>query len=455
MTDELETPISKIEKRCKAANIETERNKVVITAARTFKSELVVLLPVGREKTRILIRNNQMAELFLSIPFEDISGVGGYQALCSCKDGYIEALLEFNHLQYLTWGSVYKQLQVALQKELEKEPEISNEDLSFDSDIDDSRIEVLSDEDRFSGIKVSLGWATETFRVLETLRRPSILLSKEGIRLVKPITIRIEGATIKTNEQAINILEKIGNSLLFQLDLLVDILMYLAIEGGRRKSRRSIPSIERSCSLAFPKYQYDSNPMALYWYASMATDMPLLQYLAYYQVLEFYFPIFSDRSAHEIIKRTLKDPLFYSSQDVNISRLISSIKPLVNKGYGSERPALIATLEACLTEHELRSFFKNDPKRLDFFNSKQSKQKTAAFKKISIDNDNVDIINEAAERIYEIRCRIVHAKSSEAGEQSEAILPFSKESQNLEYDIDLIKFIARKVLVGSSHPLVL
>lgn len=259
MTPESETAsplFLEIEKRCKEANIQTERGKVVTTSTSVSKINLVVLLPAGREKRNILIKNEQMAELFLSIPFENIYGVSGYQAFCSYKDGYIEALLEFNHHQYLTWSHIYKHLKIALENNSKKELETTDDD-NLDSDLNDSRIEVKSEEDRFLKTRISLGWATEIFSKLETLRRPLLIHKAEGIRLAKPITIRIEGISIATNEQAINILEKVANSLLFQIDLLADIPMYLSVEGeDSRKWRRVELNAKGDCSLKFPKNQY-------------------------------------------------------------------------------------------------------------------------------------------------------------------------------------------------------
>lgn len=58
---------------------------------------------------------------------------------------------------------------------------------------------------------------------------------------------------------------------------------------------------------------------------------------------------------------------------------------------------------------------------------------------------------EVADRMYEIRCRIVHTKGSEG--EMELLLPFSTEAKRLGYDIELIEFIARKVIVAASRPL--
>ena len=56
-----------------------------------------------------------------------------------------------------------------------------------------------------------------------------------------------------------------------------------------------------------------------------------------------------------------------------------------------------------------------------------------------------------AKRIYAIRNRIVHTKGG--FEEREPLLPFDPETRYLRHDIELVEFLARKVLVASSRPL--
>ena len=60
-------------------------------------------------------------------------------------------------------------------------------------------------------------------------------------------------------------------------------------------------------------------------------------------------------------------------------------------------------------------------------------------------------MTEVSERIYEIRCRIVHSKASEG--DFDVLLPYSSGIKKLNFDLELIEFISRKVLIASSRPL--
>ncbi len=50
--------------------------------------------------------------------------------------------------------------------------------------------------------------------------------------------------------------------------------------------------------------------------------------------------------------------------------------------------------------------------------------------------------------MYEIRCRIVHTKAGY--DEQEPLFPFDPEVKYLRFDIDLIEFLARKVLIDAS-----
>lgn len=58
-----------------------------------------------------------------------------------------------------------------------------------------------------------------------------------------------------------------------------------------------------------------------------------------------------------------------------------------------------------------------------------------------------------ADLIYDIRCKIVHTKGENYEGEVELLLPFSKEAELLFFDIQLIKYVARKVLIAAGAQL--
>lgn len=428
--------LSEIIRRCSLAEISHSPDSI-----NTQHQQLDLFIPSGREKVELHIQEAHQAELLLAIPFEKVKGINGYRAFCSYESSSIEAMLETGRrLGAPPPSYVLQRIQRAFSRSGEQE---SDEESN-------RRVEFATDE-QFPKLRISIGLASTAYSILESLKmaRP---LSNLG-RLFRPLTIQIQGVSISKHDQTSALLVKVANACLFQLDLITGFPMYLALEFDRSSKhfpRRLSHALGENHNLAAPKFQYDSKPMSLYWYASTAEGMPLLQFLAYYQVIEFYYPVFADKATQGLVKRLLKNPTFDRSSDTHINQLISSIKPYLNKGgYGEEKTALLATVKECVTELELRTFFQDDQARFEFY---RSKAQSISGEKISVDREKADIVSETANRIYDIRCKIVHTKTSgDAG--SELLLPFSKEAQQLGFDIELVQFVARKVLIVSSNPL--
>jgi hypothetical protein len=175
--------------------------------------------------------------------------------------------------------------------------------------------------------------------------------------------------------------------------------------------------------------------------------MPLLQYLAFYQVVEFYYPRFSNVEARKKLTSILKDPTFRSERDEHVDRLISAIVVSRSGAIGDERSQLRSVINHCLDPDELRSFLQSDPDRESHVSGKNTKTR---FHKIPLQNKTLDIRNDVSDRIYDIRCKIVHTKNESGDSDMDMILPFSSEADLITHDIDLIQFIAKSVLVSTS-----
>lgn len=132
--------------------------------------------------------------------------------------------------------------------------------------------------------------------------------------------------------------------------------------------------------------------------------MPLLQFLAYYQSIEFYFPIHSQAEAQRKVRNVLKDPNFHLDREADIRRIFASIKGTGGFGFGDERSQLKATLQECVNPGELRDFQTIDDNRRQFFSSKAKGLTSIG---LPINNPTADLRNDVAERIYDLRCKIV------------------------------------------------
>ena len=177
--------------------------------------------------------------------------------------------------------------------------------------------------------------------------------------------------------------------------------------------------------------------------------MPLMQFLAFYQAIEYYFPIYFEYEAKRSIQGVLRSPSFRIDCDSDIARLLQSVRSSGGRGFGDELSQLNATLKECISAADLRTYLSESNQRREFF----SKSKLLKVHKIPLDAPSADIVKDVAERVYEIRCRIVHTKVSHRGDESEPLLPYTAEERNLHFDIALLKFLALKIISYSGSAL--
>jgi hypothetical protein len=421
-----QSPFLEILDRCRISNIKTE---ILPIGSINW---IVVNLNPQEYKINVLIKSEKEAEIMLGINFENIYTISKYNAYYSMTDQYIEAMLEYQGSvgQNTIYTNIIKQLNILY------------------DEANNNRIFIKNNN--YPNVKLSLGLSEQDFSILETLISPWTIIDQPR----QFTTLRIENINIASETDALTILEKVGNSLLFQLNIQTDLPIYLAPRENQDHS--IIPFIIRNPSdeiqpveLNFPTHEYDTEPISLYWYANTVTRMPLLQYLAYYQVIEFYFPRFQKKEAEKIIQRELQDSSFHNDIYTGMKELINKVSKFMPKSvYGNEIDALKATINNCLNREEIKSFFEENEDRRKFFDNNHE----ITSKNIPRNDEN-NFLSHTAERIYRIRCKIVHTKDLDSSDETKFILPFSLEAQKLGYDIELVQFIARKVLEHCSKPL--
>jgi hypothetical protein len=222
------------------------------------------------------------------------------------------------------------------------------------------------------------------------------------------------------------------------------------LERERRVRLFSPARRQRELTLEYPLADYNDEAMSLYWYAKSARDMPLLRFLAFYQSIEFYFPRYSQTEARKRVGAIIKNPTFRAYRDDDLDRLISAIQLARSGGLGNERSQLRSVVTECISADEMRQYLIASREREEHFSGKVPKTK---YHKIPIANRNADVRNDVADRIYDIRCKIVHTKNEHSEDEFPMILPFSDDADFLLLDIDLVEFIAKRVLVSSSGEL--
>jgi len=260
------------------------------------------------------------------------------------------------------------------------------------------------------------------------------------------VALRVSPVPLKlTAEDALALMQEIANAVFFELDLKRDVSFVLApyvpVDPQPGSMEVGLTGFATSLDQAYP-----TEPLSLYWYARSAHEMPLLQFLAYYQVLEYYFPLYMRSEQIGRLKRALLNPLFDKRSDADLASLIdlaSGSKGLQFK----EDEQLVATIEHCVESDRLLEVVSSGESRL------VGNKNISGVRKVNPGDPNASIIRQVADRIYGIRCRIAHAKEGGGGRYAGPLLPFSAESRLLGPDIAVVRMLAQHAIIADSKQL--
>ena len=433
--------IEKIAERCSNAGLKTksyiykEKNP---DEKITEIPGLIVQIPEERQSKNIIILEDDELEQIEKSSFEKFKFIKGFEAIWSPEQGIVEGELQSDDL--IRGGRILMRRLIRFFETSDGDQTKSENSLI---DIEDYKFHFPSPN---QDINIIIGYSSLEFSILNSFQREYLFITG---RIRQRPTIRIEGLSIKTHDEAKSLLSKIANSIFFQIDLATNIPLHLAVDRELFRDIRLRRKVSKeNFKFSPPKYEYDQEPMSLYWYARTAANMPLLQFLAFYQVLEFYFPQYSYMEAQREIKNLLKNPTFDANKDSDVAKILNLIK-ITSKGksYGNEKDQLKVTILNIIDKTSIHDYLKENEDRTNFFDIR-NKSKSLAKHKISFTNSDHDIRTDVALRIYEIRCRIVHTKDED---ELELLLPYSPEIRNLKHDLELVEFLARKVIIAGGR----
>ncbi|HEY0072779.1 MAG TPA: hypothetical protein VGB77_01665 [Abditibacteriaceae bacterium] len=424
---------NEVETRCHAAGIKVDKR----VGQEDMRDALILHFQEGRNTRTVNLWGLKDTRLLLAFPFENYRFVSGYEAICSYSDGTIEALIRPNRVTGISLPSLmFRSLGIhdpgrRNYREDESQLKLEIEDTSLTKP---SHLLIHEEGGQYS---ISIGPPTKELE--------SLLMERYAKRFA--ISLKITGLNISTHDRTLEILEKLSNSLLFQIDLKLE--LPLTLSRSRRPSVANLRKTKQTIDIQFPQFEYDQAAMSLYQYGRSATGLPLLQFLAFYQTIEFYFPTYSMFEAQRKVRNIIKNPAFNPQSDTDIAQLLSAVASNSGRGFGDERTQLKATLQYCVNAEELRDFFDENEERKSFFTNKKDPLKSH---KVPLNSaHDIDLRGDVADRIYDIRCKIVHTKNTDADNDFQLLLPFSPEAASLHFDIELIQFLSRQILIAASR----
>lgn len=391
--------------RCDAAGLKHEQ-----FGAPSLGARVVDLSEEGCDRPRYFAWKDELTDV-LAVEFEKYRLINGYYGIACEADRTVEAFLEAALITAPVRG-VFEGANLELPMRLES-----------------------------GGVTIEIGTPSrELIALVGSARQES--------RGAEGTAIKISGMEIAGPGASKAGLERYANSLLLQFDTKVQQPLVLS---RRQPVRLSFPLTEASdnSDLVFPPSEFDHEPMSLYWYGRGAHGLPLLEFFAYYQILEFYYDHYVDAEGRRRISQVLKDPEFSPHEDRQVARVLRA----AGRGSGSrrsERDQLLTTIRGCVDAAEIRQYISEDEDRKKFFAEKDSK---LTEKTVSVGVSDTELLPQLADRIYDLRCKIVHTKEGGQGEGVKLLLPHSQEADRLKRDIDLLRLIARQAISAASKPI--
>jgi len=367
-----------------------DEHKVEYSLTDGDRKQLVIKIKRERQITELYIREGAVADEFVSDDFYKYRFIQGYEAIWSEEDDLVECQIDCPR-NFGPWERI-----------LMRHIGTPNPTPGGGG----SRVREFSIPIPFDGKEeIQIANSSEVFSCFYSFRSESRIRG----RRYRPTTIRVSGANVKTHADAIKVVKGLMSTVCFQLDSITGLPLQLLAEQ-QEPSKRHNGFTDEPVSIPKFEYTYDVEALSLYWNAKALTGMPLGQYLAFYQTIEFYYTVYSYRDAQLRIKNLLKDPRFDVGKDKDLSKILNIVKfNNSSNSFGNELDQLKATLKHCVDSQEIEDFIKLEGMEKEVFNNKQVKK--LAKSSINLQYEDADVLfSDIAKRIYEIRCRIVHTK---------------------------------------------
>ncbi|MER5713515.1 hypothetical protein [Streptomyces sp. NPDC002122] len=211
-----------------------------------------------------------------------------------------------------------------------------------------------------------------------------------------------------------------------------------------------IPHIPRmrhraDVSLDAPRQIYDAE-LVQHYLMGVAAEIPLLEYLSYYHIVEHFFRKVFDDDLAEQVKRIIVDPSFSIRRPKDVQKVIKKVDGAMrgrrDDGGGNEKRSLEIVIEKFVDVDRLTA----DLTSLDSSLVERYRTIDVSFAKAGkVDLKAKDWQAERAKlagRIYAIRNSLVHAKEGVLPKYA----PFAHDVE-LRQEIPLIRFIAEQVII--------
>ncbi len=207
-----------------------------------------------------------------------------------------------------------------------------------------------------NGVSISVGACSNEWAAWHDLvRNPREGEPGDEAVIKRALTLKVEGVEVSSELRAGEFLERLGETALFEIDRASGVglrfrrvpsdLFAVPIEDGA-------PTLPTSLAV-----EYDLEPMSLYRYgrSAMGEQMALLAFLAFYQVLEYYFPSYSSSKRVEALRGKLRE-IAGDVKESDVEDVLKAIGTSARRLFPEERKQLMNTIARCVDPRELNGF---------------------------------------------------------------------------------------------------
>lgn len=201
-----------------------------------------------------------------------------------------------------------------------------------------------------------------------------------------------------------------------------------------------------------PKRKYNKH-LINYYIQYGSTKDPLNQFIALYHVMEYFFDIDYDKKLLESLKATLEKSGASCIKEEATREIFETLKSKYNiRRSGKEIDKLNLTLKSHANINNVcESIEMNNEDLIKYYKSNEVPFSKGSRVYLKVDNDR-DIYNDLADRIYNTRLSLVHSKADDKGELEEVYIPF-KDEEALRKEIPLMKAIAEEIIIKTAEKL--
>ena len=327
--------------------------------------------------------------------------------------------------------------------------EISLRSIMADKRLEKSPIEIKIGYKK-SDLKIKIEYSEEEspLKFIASHIRGSLI----SRRFRKGLILTIENLSNIALENLENEVKLILNSVLFDIEYNFNLSFEtININSLQRKLRRR-PKARYELPLEVVDLTYKKYVPELidYFHTGEKVDYTPFKYICYFHIVEY----FQDKSAFFIVREKLKNimlkPDFSLNVNLYVTQALNLIKQESEKNQ-TDKIKIQRVLKQFIDLDEFKQFLAND-ELLDYFSNDMvmSFSKNLTLPALDFSSDT-KFIETLTNRIYSIRCSIVHSNPDFDDKKAVPFLATSENIDKLRYEVELIMEVAKTIILRTTE----